>query len=162
MLICAICEMISPTRSKREKMAFNVSFNRRISYGIALCPLSTHTGRSQLECYRSLTHEKSSLVALRMGNWIGKNLLAVIGAALIPFALFFIAMSPLGLGFQDRISFLTWLLLVAVAAYPVLYIFCTIRTVQAHRRAVDVGWWGHIPIFYFVSLFAMVFLQGGV
>jgi hypothetical protein len=90
----------------------------------------------------------------RVGHWIGKYWLAVIGAILVPLAVFSLAMSPLALGFMDSIGAAIWIGLGAIAAYPLIYIFCTVKTVRLYRAGAEAGWWGHIPIFYFVVLFA--------
>jgi hypothetical protein len=92
-------------------------------------------------------------------DWFDRYWLAIIGGVFLLILLPFLALLPFGLGFMEVDGFVQLLVFLAVAAYPILYGYCTLRTVQMARRREQSDWWGHVPIVYFGVLLLVYLLR---
>lgn len=93
-------------------------------------------------------------------DWINRNLLLLIGGVvLLPLSIFTSLMSlAFGVGFSDDKS-TAFYYVGLLASYIIVFFTCWALALKRYKRKVSYGYWDIVPIFYFVGVFVLLFME---
>ena len=86
----------------------------------------------------------------KLETWLRRYWVLVIGALLLPIALWVVALSPFAIGFSPPGSYYLYAAVISMGLYLPVFVGCVVAANRRYRRDGDNGPWDVIPIVYFV------------